>query len=618
MTLGLFRANADNVQFTVMVSDPDALEATLNWAPYTLEKGANKMDLALNSNFSVRPKEGYVLTKVTDQNGTAPSGFYSNQWYAYVDKEMQDKVYTLTVVAIADLRTAEYTINVDDPLKVTVKMDGYDRDYLKLEAGSNVIKFDPEVEKFISIKNVEYGKPVYSVKKNGATCVFDGYEYSISLEEDCVIDIVTELPDEEVSVTFNYSEGAAGSIKSVLVNGDEIEDWDGVSLVVKCGDKVSFYGDAMIYSYETVKVNDKEISFYGYGDFYAMEDTEVYVDAHPYGNVKGTIKVNRPDLIDVKVTYDRTLLELKEGENEIELPEKDNLVAWEVKPEGVIKKAELNGEPVTWSVNLKEGDVLEFVVEEKVFDMSAVLWIDNPKSAACAGYTNMSSDNDRSVRYDFSTPGYYTFPFYDGCNPFSISWTYSYSEAAPEYRGRVYLNDERVISKYGEDSTYFELNLENNDVVKFFMDAVPEECDVKINIAEGVDPVVVKDIVTVVEDPAAGFTCFNGTQVVISGTGLKVKVNDKDLDPDPTEEGEEEEVALYAEGIPSYTFVVEENTTVEVTSDSEAGINSISGVKGADSDVFNSLGVKVGKKSDLKNLAPGIYIVKGKKVAVTK
>lgn len=64
-----------------------------------------------------------------------------------------------------------------------------------------------------------------------------------------------------------------------------------------------------------------------------------------------------------------------------------------------------------------------------------------------------------------------------------------------------------------------------------------------------------------------------------------------------------------------YVFTVEEQTTsVNISKDPSAGIGSIETDNAADDAVYTLMGIRVGTRSSMRDLAPGIYIINGKKV----
>ena len=236
-----------------------------------------------------------------------------------------------------------------------------------------------------------------------------------------------------------------------------------------------------------------------------------------------------------------------------------------------------------------------------------MVWIDD--LAAANYYFSFQTNTSVQLGDKFSS-GYNLVEFYDGYNPFALSWASSNSEV-----GKAYLND-TLLEPMNEGSQTFELALEDRDVVKLFLSNEPVECNVSFTVGEGLDASVVRDIIKTVEDWRNGFSCFGGTAVVVSeaGTALDVKVNGVKVQPvDNTAKANDPQAVL--DNANSYEFVVNDPaTTVEISKASGTGIDSVSDMESGSVAVFNLQGMKVA--DSLENVPAGIYIVAGKKVVV--
>ena len=611
-------AEVSDINFSVFISNVEGITCRMNYSEtVTLKDGLNEFSIPNGTNITFSSTLPWKITGVKDKNGVPVTSYYGgSDWYLYVNPSIADEAFTIDVINIDEFRTGQFTINVDDPSMVNAVLQGYYQT-LSLEKGENTVKFDPAMEGFLQLSPTNYDVPLYSVKKDGADLSPEwGTSYTIPLEEGCVIDIVAVLPDIDCTVNFSYSEGAESAI-TVKLNGEPVADFDGKTLVAKIGSKITIEGSSE-YKYEAVSINGENAAFWGNShNFVVIKDTEVYIDAHPWANITATIVVNHPDFI--TITRDGNTLELKEGENVFEFPENASNISWTVDPMAILNSVSVNGGSPLYSsqtyYTLYDNDVITFDLQEKVFDKKFMVWIDNVEAPVCGNYIEISSQTDRSFTFgnsnnswnpqkDFDN-GYTLINFYQALNPFAFGWGYDYSAPKPEYFGQIYINDSRIVSAYGEESTYFTTQISDGDVVKMFLAAAPVECKVAFDIPDGVEASVVKDVITAVENPAEGFTCFAGTQVVVSGDNLEVKVNGNAV------AGEKDE-----DGVESFTFTVADaETTVALAKAGGTGVDAVEAE--ADSAVFNMQGVKVGTKADLRNLAPGIYIVAGKKVVVT-
>ncbi|MDE6291477.1 MAG: hypothetical protein K2M16_08085 [Muribaculaceae bacterium] len=594
-----------NFKFTIDIPNADALSCAVNSENHPLTVGVNEFDLPEGTSVMIKAVAPWKIISVKDKAGNTPSGFYGTDWYIFANESIDGEEFTVEVQNIDDLRTSQFTLNVDDPTLVNAILNGY-YTTLELTAGENIIKFQPGQETHLLLSSSTPGVPLYSVKMNGVEVAPEGNSYSIPLSNNSVIDVVATLPDEDHIVTFSYSADAENSI-SIMINDQPATDFNGSSVTVKLGDRLTIIGNTSEYVFESVSINGQEISFYGSYTFNVMKDSSVQINARPYGNISATIIVNAPELI--TIMGNGQTLDLIQGSNKIELPENNANISWNVSPMAILKSVIVNGtNPISSyqsSYTLNAGDEIEFDIEAKVFDMEAIVWIDNTKGKACSNYLDLSSPNDRNVRIEFEN-GYNIVDFYEGMNPFSLNWN-GYSEEDPNISltGKVYLNDVLLTPTY-EGGTNYNLILANGDVLKLFMDSDPVNCNVTFDIAEGIDASVVKDIITDVLNPTAGFDCFAGTQIVVAGKDIAVSVNGVAIEAEKDEEGVE-----------SYTFIVTDPTTaVAVTAAGGSGVASIASE--ADTAVYNMQGVKVGTKADLNSLAPGLYIVAGKKVVIAE
>ena len=592
-----------NVQFTVNVPNPDAVKCSVNGEAYDLVKGANSFDVPEYTNLYFEGAAPWKLTGVTDKTGTSASGFYGDSWYLTAYPSMQDEVFTLILTNLDEFRTAQFTVNVDDPSLVNAVLGGY-YTTLSLQPGENVVKFDPAIETLLTISPVAYNIPLYSVKVDGTEVAADNNTYYVDLTEDCVVDITAILPEGENTVNFSYSDGAEGAIK-LSVNYEPAADFDGKSIVVKTGDMLTIIGNDD-YMISELKINGSHVNFDSSYTFAVVKDTEVYVDAHPYGTIKATVVIPDPNLIAIyQGYYSENALPMHQGENIIELPENNSTISWSISSDAILNSMMLNGEALPsyyTSLALNDGDVLAFDVAEKVFDKKAVVWIDNVASQTCSIYLELSSTTDHTTRFTFDN-GYNMLYFYEQMNPFNLGWFGSSDEIENIHlNGKAYLNGKLLEPMY-EGSTSFTFDLAENDVLKLFMDSAPVDCNVKFDMVGGVEASVVKDLVQTVENPADGFDCFAGTEVSVEGKNITVSVNGTPVAAESNEEGSS-----------TFTFVVTDPSTEVIVANEGSGVASFESE--ADEAVYNLQGVKVGKSSQLRGMQPGIYIVKGKKVVV--
>ncbi|MDE5883139.1 MAG: hypothetical protein K2H60_15570 [Muribaculaceae bacterium] len=331
-----------NVQFTVNVPNPDAVKCSVNGDAYDLVKGANSFDVPEYTNIYFEGVAPWKLTGVTNKSGTSASGFYGDTWYLTAYPDMQDEVFTLILTNLDEFRTSQFTVNIDDPSLVNAVLGGY-YTTLDLQAGENVVKFDPAFENFLTISPVTYNIPLYSVKVDGTEVAADNNTYYVDLTENCVIDITAILPEGENTVNFSYSEGSEGSIKLSL-NYEPVADFNGKSIVVNTGDMLTISSNDE-YMISELKINGSHVNFDSSYTFAVVKDTEVFVEAHTFGTIKATIVIPDPELITIyQGYYSENPLPMNQGENLIELSENNSTISWSISSDAILNSMTLNGE----------------------------------------------------------------------------------------------------------------------------------------------------------------------------------------------------------------------------------------------------------------------------------
>lgn len=593
---GLTASAQEEISFTIKVNEPNtvAYSSEYGMAPVTLTEEetvvtATDWGYGVYVNLTL-VDDDYFFKDVTDSTG-APIGYVSITDASFT--AYGDNIYEVEVYNAAANRTASFTLNVDDPSMVKANFNN--RANVSINENTQIVKFNPEEENVLSIAGTSDYKPLYSVKLDGAT-VDDYYgTFEVPLTDGCVIDVEANYPDIYYTVNLLYGEGAEGFFTKATIDGEQVEDFDGKSFQAQMGSQVMVYGDTQNYMFENLSVNGEEQTyFYGYYRFNIYEDTELLVGAHKAGTVNFTVNVNKPECVTVYHNNgygsgDRTVFELNEGDNPLELSEKSNEVNFEANPGCyIVSVTDQTGEVYEWGYfAAKEGYTYYIVAEELTIDQTAVIYLDDmqPDYYFYSYYDLNSSYSPLDLE-----KGYNVIPFGAGLNPFSFSWY-----GAPE--GQLYINDE-LISPMFEGTTTYNVSLEDKDVVKIFLAEAPTTCNVTFYAPEGVEASVVRDVITEVADYAAGFTAFNGTQVNISGSDLtEVKANGTDVEAE--------------DGV--YTIIINEDTEI-CFNGVESGVAAMQNA--ADAPVYNLQGIKVGTRASIKSLPAGVYVVDGRKVAV--
>ena len=596
---------ASATSITINIDDVSRVSVKVNYVEQEgLVNGDNKLDIADNAPVTIEAKDGAFISKVV-RKSTSAEEYVSNmkQCYLSVSAANDGETWSVTSINADEARDGKCRIYVDDASKVKVQRSGT-YTYAELSDGWNDVSFITATELPLTIGPADYSTPLYSVKVNGKAIEAQGSAYRVTPANGDEIEILANYPDEDVPVTFSYAnEESKGFITSVKVGDTEVSGYNDAGFSVKLGQKLTIAGDGNSYKLNQMTVNGSPVSFYGSYSFVVTGETKIYVDARKYGVINAVIDIDHPENVKVYegYSYNNKLITLKEGRNEISLVETNAMV--QILPEsGCNIKSVSDGTTSyaadyskAYTVTLTEGMVLTVKTEAISRDKHAVVYIDD-KSAATY-YFNFQRGDRSSI--EMST-GYNDVAFYNGDNPFGVSWY-----GAPF--ASIYKNGESVKPMYEGTATY-ELNLADGDVVKIYLASNPEKQSVSFKLS-GIDAANVSvtcDRLTNMENWAAGFDVLPGTEVALAskdGSQLSVKVNGEPLAA--SEDGK-------------YTFVVTKATECEVGS-VEDGINSAIAASPSAKNVYNLKGVLLMQKADkarMESLPAGIYVVEGKKVVV--
>ncbi len=598
MTLaGVVSANAADVTFTLNIDNPDALLVEVNYQEQSIVPGPNEFTVPEYTAITVKAIPPYAFRSITDASGTLQS-FYDNTWYYYVNQYTAG-TYDIVTYNMDETRTASCTVKVDNVDKVNAIFSGTNARVI-LQNGINTVKFDPNTETSLQLSAISYNVPLYSVTLDGEKVESQGGTFNVPLSQDCYIDVTADIPDIDVTVTFNYSENGLGALSGVSIDGAAVSDFNGTSLTMKAGKNLGLIPNSL-FNIQSLEIDGTSTGWTG-GYTYntvVVADMTINITAQPYAMLHGSVVVDDASNIILYrgYAYQGDVINLTNGTNTIEVPENYTIINWKAARGCLINSVSVNGTALESGIdtyNVAEGDVIEFTTSKIVMDMHAVLWIDNPNAV-----DNYFSFQDKNYERIELVPGYNPIDFYSAMTPFLMSW-YSQTPVV----GKIYIDGEQISPMY-EGSSSYELPLANGSVAKVFLANEPEECTVTLNSAEGVNATVIRDLIVPVTDLNGSFTAFKGTEMTVTpadGEKLTVTVNDTEVTPD--EEG-------------AYTLTVNDATTlIDIAKDSSGIDNVATDNNVRNADVYNLQGIKVGRASDASTLPAGIYIIDGKKVMI--
>ena len=593
------KANAFNI--TVNVDDASRVSLYLGSSKQTLNDGDNVLDVKTGDRLYFSANTGYVLKSV--MNGTTAETISSltSCMIGLDEATHTDAKWVVTTCPLDDVRTASCKVTVDDASKVTLGFSGTYTTYA-LKDGENDVKFVPEVESTFAISAKDNSVSLYSVKKNSEPVSPQYGTYRIDVVNGDKIEIQANYPDEDYSVKFNLSEKAEGFITKVQVNGVEVKNFMDDNFTVKAGSQVSITGNTNDYALESFKVNDSDVDFYGSYSFMVTGPTNVDIVAHKYGNLSAVLDIDDASHVTVYkgYSYYGNSVEVTTGKNTIEVPESTPVIAIKANDgytlvsvsDGTIDFVERDGNS---EVNVKVTDAMNITVKtaELVRDKNAVVYVED---ASVPSYM-------RFMRKDYTTidlaTGYNLIPFYDGDLPFSSSF-YGTSTL------NVYKNDELVEPQY-TGATSYTLNVEDNDVVKFFFTKTPAIAKATVTVeGDAKELTAVKDQIKEVADFTNPIPCLEDTE-------LSFSVPDKSSVKSFTMNG----TAVTPQEDGTYKVIITADSDIKVELGVASGIKSVTDSDNKANNVYTTDGVLVIKNatcSQIDGLAKGIYIINGKKI----
>jgi len=639
VTIDIDAAVKQRLWFTINVDKDDVAQYDVSgWGAYyeNLKAGDNQIKPAEDSwgygysSVYVKAVTGYKITRLYCEEAgdevTVPSDPSTAITLRPTDA-WQGRVYKMDVVNLDDLRAAKVTVTVnDDPSKVTTRTrGGQEIDFSAAVAGEPFeVKFDPETEsefvfggRNMPLKEVKHnGEVVAGETRNSKTRVF-------TVADGDNIEITANYEDVEVPVTITIPENTPNVVKQVKVGDseypyDEVTFTPGEPLMVKAGSYVALRLDGDNYKVNHINVDGEKYEL-NYTFFVGEEAVDVDIDAAPYAMLNFTLNVTDPSHIIVTVgEYGSETIALTGTTNALQVSEKIAKIKIAAADDCFISAiTDANGEPLTSSsyydkvYDITEGMVINVESGQIVNDSEWVLWIEDIANIKTGlnewGYAYESCWQDERTRtqHNITATGYEIVPFCKSLKPGYIITIYPESMDS-----KLYWNDDEIIMDY---SYFYKMFYPSNgDVIRLYA-AEPSKYGVTFNVsgddatalAEGVK--VTTDLINDRKEWKDGLTLFQGTQVDLAlpdgFSNLKVQLDGADL-------------AAGEDG--KYSFVADKDCTVTISSSSS--VIEIEGDNEAeDGAVYNLLGVKVldkATKAELDKLAPGVYVVNGKKQVI--
>ena len=612
-----FSAKAD-IMVTLKVDDATRLTAYYQF--YDASYNTQQVDLDLTQftgeqggQFTIGGDYGYLYVNATSGNviteamneTTGSSASTGSSTYFYIGSYAgAAQVISVKSADLAASRTASCTVNVDDASKVN--MSYYDGSKVELVNGENTVKFNPATESQFQISHVNYGETLYSVKLNDVAQADSYGRYYVTVADGDKLDIAANFPVVPATISFSYgaNESEVLGCLSAKVNGVDVTDFDGKTLSVMMGDKVTLIGNTDLYNFNyAITVNGASQYFYGSYEFTVTSETNtVEVNATKYTSYNAYITVDTPQNIEVYPGNSNTPLQLTAGEaTAMEITSNNNYINVRLTTDCSIVSIKVNGSEYgtengygtssTTISNINENDQIVITTKKIARDKTATIWVDD-LNAAQYGYGVQRYSDRASVTLVSGEAVTVNFDDFD--NPYYLSFY------GPTYCS-IFQNGIYSVPQY-EGSTSYYITLANGDAVKVYLASLPEKYAVSFvqNIENAISSVATDG--QAYANWASGFTALAGTKVAITTSDDKAEV---------TVNGEK------ATADENGTFVVEITNDTEIIISEASGIENIEMGNIGNGNVYNMQGILIYKNASseqINNLPAGLYIVNGKKV----
>ena len=589
------------------VDDPTNLTINVDGVAQTLVQGDNEITLkapyGYYSSVSVNATDGNFITKVTKDDANQVPKPYNTSWSFYPSDSDADKTISIETIAGKDARTASCTVNVDDASKVRVQRNGTYSN-VELQNGENTVYYIPGYETMLMIDAATYGTTLYKVTMNGEDLTYSyGYSANLSNEGGDKIDIKANFPEGlAYNVKFTYVDEtkAKGVVTGVTVNGTAIENYDAAEgFNVPAGQSVAISFDNVSYKIDAVKVNGSIAYTYSSYSFTPTADTEINIDAHKYGNVKATLKIDNKENVTVYkgYSYQNDIITVNDGDNEIELSENNAIITIKANS-GCYITSVTYGETVLsnqseYTINpVTEGMEISVISGAIVRDKSFTINIDDI-SAAQYGFNLTRTDH---TQVENLATGANKVAFAENETHYQLS-----AYGSPVFG--VFKKGVMINPSY-QGSTSIEFDAADGDVFDAYVKELPKTYNVKFELAEGMYSYQFNEVSASYVGASnqwsnIGFTAVEGTSfeiTIIPASDLNIVVKVGETTYNANESG-------------AFVVPVSEATTISIEDGTGTCINSIN-VENADNAIYTLQGVKVNGK------AKGLYIKNGKKIVV--
>lgn len=393
----------------------------------TLQSGYNEIDVESGDYLSVASRPGCSLISVTETNVDYASSMPINaeegrQICRIPTYSDYGDTYVIVSASQADTRTAKCIIKVDSPEKVKV-MRTSDESIVELGTGENEFKFDPQTETILTVTPTD--KPLYMVTVDGNPAQFNGYSYTVTISEDCTVDIQANYPEKDCAVKFVLSgDDAENFITNVSVDDRTVTDYMSETFSVQAGSELTIRANTTEWEVTECTVNGATAAFSNPFHLIITDATTISISVRKYATFPMTISVDDPSRIHIYrgYSYNKDEFELVAGDNPVNVMRATPIVSLVPADGCFIKTLNADGDEYA-PEDLRVSPVMVGMLSDnsKITVTTGVIIRDLEASISVEPSHADGVTLHRSDRTAIELSGEKTsFTFYEGDNPFTL------------------------------------------------------------------------------------------------------------------------------------------------------------------------------------------------------
>ncbi len=559
----------------------------------------------------VKAKDGFALTSVvlgeTEQLRTVPS----DNWSFSVDEYTNGAVYVVSTINLEESRTASVEITVDDPSKIRLTRNGSLGGDVALSAGSQTVKFAPEIEGPFSILAKSSTAPIYYVKHNGEDVVMEYGQYKVDVKDGDKIEIAANFPDIDYMVKVIVADDVKGVFSGLYDASNTALDGNlAEGVAVHAGTSLNLRLNTTDYAVDDVIVNGESTKS-TYWSGVIDKDYTFEILAHEFGTYTVDFDVDDPSRVEIYngySSYGTEKFDIVAGVNTFEFKESSyGSNIYIAATEGnIVKNVRIvNGENESnrsgGTITVNKGDKVYITSAVKEPDTKLIVWVEPAAVSSIKSITFNEYYGSKVFGTIVPEAGVNVF---DYCfSDLSMQMNINVNHPNPIPEGYIawspylsYNEADAYQASYFQMSSYS--GMADGDILRIFYEQ-PEKATVSVSAPEALAP---SDIAVEVDTRAvsewSSMSLFKGSEVkIIPSVAVTCSVDGRPVTAD-------------SDGCFSFIVTGDHNVVLGMNT---TGIDRVEAEGTAPRVIYNLQGIRM---ADTDNLPAGIYIIDGKKVAV--